>query len=204
MGTLKNFADGVRLALNINSQDAPVDVDERTIIWVADKVRNSLLVKYTKAYGIDSIGSFAIGQYFDVKIDANRDLKYVDTQGKIVSLGGNLGLLSVGRTQEDDCPFLITKPAQQGIYSKLEVGQNPLPQVWQEGGRLYFKNLPFGIKQVLVRAVPSFPSMNIDDQMPIPDDLVNDVMMEVMKLVMGNGSEDKPNDNNDNKQTIKA
>lgn len=202
--TSKNFADGVRLALNVNSQDAPVDVDERTIIWMADKVRNGLLPRYIEKNGIDSIGSFAIGQFFSIKKDTDRDLKYIDTEGKVVSLGGNIGLLSVGRTQEDDCDFIITKPAQQGIYSKLEIGQIKTPTVWQEGGRLYLKHPPFGMTQALVRAVPNLSSLPVDDEMPIPSDLVADVMATVIEMIKNNGAEDKPNDNNDNKQTIKA
>lgn len=200
--TGKNFADGVRLSLNVNSQDAPVDVDERTIIWMADKVRNGLLVRYVEQYGIDSIGSFAIGQFFDIQRDTERDLKYIDTDNKIVSLGGNIGLLSVGRTQEDDCDFIITKPAQQGIYAKLEIGQIKKPTVWQEGGRLYMKNVPFGMKQALVRAVPNLSTLDVDAEMPIPSDLVSEVIRQVVEMVRANGAEDKPNDNNDNKQTV--
>jgi hypothetical protein len=202
--TGRNFADGVRLALNQNSQDAPVDVDERTIVWIADKVRNALLPRYIAANGIDSIGSFVTGMYFDVKKDSDRDLKYIDTENKIVSLAGNMGLLSIGWAQDLECDFIISKPAQQGIYSKLEIGQIQKPTAWQEGGRIYLRYVPFGMKQALVRAVPSLSEMDMNEEMPIPSDLVNDVMMQVIAVVQSNGSEDKPNDGNDNQQTIKA
>jgi len=64
--TLKNLADLVRLRLNVNAQDAPVNVDERVIIAMADNAMNGVLPKYLQAYGIDVIGVMAIRQYFDV------------------------------------------------------------------------------------------------------------------------------------------
>jgi hypothetical protein len=42
----------------------------------------------------------------------------------------------------------------------------------------------------------------VDDEMPIPSDLVAEVMNQVIAMIRANGAEDKPNDNNDNKQTV--
>jgi hypothetical protein len=204
MATLKQFADLMRLRLNVNSQDFPVDVDERVIIGMADKALGGLLPKYIQTYGIDAIGTLAVRQYFDVKYDENADLKYSDTEGKINAIAGNMGLLSVGLTQDDECAFIITKPAQQSIYSSLEAGQIKKIQVWQEGGRLYYKNLPFKVKQVVVRAIPNLLSMDMDDTIPIPVDLQDMIMDKISAIVFQNKAEDKPNDGIDNKQTISA
>lgn len=202
--TIKNLADLVRLRLNVNSQDAPVDVDERVIIAMADKALNGLLPKYLEKYGVDVIGVMAIRQYFDVLYDEEVDLKYSDTQGKINAIAGNLGLLSVGKTQADCCDFMITKPAQQGIYANLEAGHTKQIQVWQEGGRLYYKNLPFSVKQVVVRAIPNISTMDIDQSLPMPADLQDAVIEIICQRIMTNKAEDKPNDGMDNKQTIQG
>lgn len=201
--TLKSLADLVRLRLNVNAQDAPVNVDERVIIAMADKAMNGLLPKYIQAYGTDVMGVMAVRQYFDVKYDSDADLKYSDTEGKINTIGGNLGLLGVGLTQDDDCDFIITKPAQQSIYAKLEAGQGKTVRVWQEGGRLYYRNLPFSVKQVVVRAIPNFLSLNTDTPVPMPADLQDMVIDKIIQLLLTNpDSEDKRNDGTDTKETI--
>jgi len=201
--TLKNLADLVRLRLNVNAQDAPVNVDERVIIAMADKAMNGLLPRYLKEYGVDVIGVMAIRQYFDVQYDSDADLKYSDTQGKVNTIAGNMGLLGVGLTQDDDCDFIITKSAQQSIYSKLEAGQGKSVRVWQEGGRLYYRNLPFAVKQVVVRAIPNFSTLDTDTPIPMPADLQDAVIDKIIQSLLTNpDSEDKRNDGTDTKQTI--
>lgn len=203
--TLKNLADLVRLRLNVNAQDAPVNVDERVIIAMADKAMNGLLPRYLKEYGVDVIGVMAIRQYFDVQYDSDADLKYSDTQGKVNAIAGNMGLLGVGLTQDDECDLIITKPAQQSIYAKLEAGQAHGVKVWQEGGRLYYKNLPFSVKQVVVRAIPNFSALDTDTPIPMPADLQDTVIDKIIQLLLTNpDSEDKRNDGTDTKQTINA
>jgi len=182
--TIKALADLVRLRLNVNGQDAPVNVDERVIIAMADKAMNGLLPKYIQAYGIDVIGVMAIRQYFDVQYDSDADLKYSDTEGKVNAIAGNLGLLGVGLTQDDDCDFIITKPAQQSIYSKLEAGQGEEVRVWQEGGRLYYRNLPFAVKQVVVRAIPNLSSLSDSVSIPMPADLQDAVIDKIIQSLL--------------------
>ncbi len=201
--TIKALADLVRLRLNVNGQDAPVNVDERVIIAMADKAMNGLLPIYIKTYGIDVIGVMAIRQYFDVQYDSDADLKYSDTEGKVNAIAGNLGLLGVGLTQDDDCDFIITKPAQQSIYSKLEAGHGGEVRVWQEGGRLYYRNLPFAVKQVVVRAIPNFSALDSNTAIPMPADLQDTVIDKIIQSLLTNpDSEDKRNDGTDTKQTI--
>jgi hypothetical protein len=189
--TGKNFADGVKLALNVNSQDAPVSMDERTIIWLADKVRNSILPKYLERYGSQSIGSFTRASLIDVKIDTTRDLKYSDITNTVSSIAGDMGIVSVGYSQDDEDTFIISKAGQQAIYSKLYGTSRP--KAWQEAGRLYYKNLPFGVTEVLLRCVPQLPSIPIDEEMPIPSDIVDDVIKGVVQMITL-GKEDKTND----------
>jgi len=189
--TGKNFADGVKLALNVNSQDAPVSMDERTIIWLADKVRNSILPKYLQAYGNQSIGSFTRASLIDVKLDTTRDLKYSDITDVVSSIAGDMGIVSVGYSQDDEDTFIISKAGQQAVYSKLF--STSKPKAWQEAGRLYYKNLPFGVTQVLLRCVPQLPSIPTTEEMPIPSDIISDVINGVVQLITA-GKEDKIND----------
>lgn len=200
--TIKNLADLVRLRLNINSQDAPVQVDERVIIAMADNAMNGILPKYIQAYGADVIGIMAIRQYFDVKYDQDADLKYVDTDGKVNSIAANLGLISVSKTQDDDCDFLLIKPADNSIYAKLEAGQGKQVRYWQEGSRLYFKKLPFSVKQVAVRAIPNLSSLELDKGIPMPADIQDMVIETICQRIQGNKAEDKVGDGNDNKTTV--
>lgn len=200
--TIKQLSDLVRLRLNVNSQDAPVEVDERVIIAMADKALSGLLPKYIQAYGGDVIGVMATRQYFDVKYDSNADLKYVDTDGKVNAVAANLGLISVGLTQSDECDFIPVKPADISIYSKLEAGQGKQIRYWQEGARIYFKKLPFSITQVVVRAIPTLSSLDLDKGIPMPADLQDVVIEMICERIRNNGSEDKLNDNLDNKTTV--
>jgi hypothetical protein len=204
MSTIKNIADLTRLRLNANSQDAPVDMDERAIIAMAEKAMCGLLPKYIAAYGTDVMGVMCVRKYFDVTYDDKADLKYVDTEGIINTVGGNLGLISVSMTQDDDTAFAMQTPAQQSIYSNLEAGQIQKPICWWEGGRIYFKKLPSSIKKVVVRGIPNFLSLDIDATIPMPADLQDVVIETIVQRIMTNKAEDKPNDGNDNKQTVAA
>jgi hypothetical protein len=204
MSTIKNISDLVRLRLNINSQDAPVQVDERVIIAMAEKAMCGLLPKYIMAYGTDVMGVMCIRKYFDVTYDDKADLKYVDTEGIINTVGGNLGLISVSMTQDDTTAFTMQSPAQQSIYANLEAGQAPNTVCWWEGGRIYFQKLPNSVKKVVVRGIPNFLSLDIDATIPMPADLQDAVIEMICQRISTNKSEDKPNDNNDNKQTVAA
>ena len=204
MSTIKNISDLVRLRLNVNSQDAPVQVDERVIIAMAEKAMCGLLPKYIMAYGTDVMGVMCIRKYFSVTYDENADLKYVDTEGIINTVGGNLGLISVSLTQDDSTAFTMQAPAQQSIYANLEAGQAPNTVCWWEGGRIYFKKLPNAVKKVVVRGIPNFLSLDIDATIPMPADLQDVVIETIVQRIMTNKAEDKPNDGNDNKQTVAA
>ena len=204
MSTIKNISDLVRLRLNINSQDAPVVVDERVIIAMAEKAMNGLLPSYVMKYGMDVMGVMCVRKYFDVTYDDNADLKYIDTDGIMNTVGGNLGLLSVSMTQDDTTAFTMQAPAQQSIYANLEAGQVAGTTCWQEGGRIYFKNLSNAIKKVVVRGIPNFLSLDIDATIPMPADLQDAVIEFIVQRIAGDKPVDKPNDGNDNKQTISA
>lgn len=200
--TLKNLADLVRLKLNYNSQDAPVKVDERVIIAMADTALSGLLPKYIQAYGADVIGMMAIRQYFDVKYDSQADLKYIDTEGKVNGVAGNMGMISVGLTQDDECDFVLIKPADLSIYKRLEAGQGGAVRFWQEGERIYFKQLPFAVTEVVVKAIPNLSKLDFDKGVPMPADLQDMVIETICERIRGQKAEDKPNDNNDNQTTV--
>lgn len=204
MSTIKNISDLVRLRLNVNSQDAPVVVDERVIIAMAEKAMCGLLPKYIMTYGTDVMGVMCVRKYFDVTYDDKADLKYIDTEGIMNTVAGNLGLLSVSLTQDDTTAFTIQAPAQQSIYANLEAGGAVGTVCWQEGGRIYFKKLPNAVKKVVVRGIPNLLSLDIDATIPMPADLQDAVIETIVQRIMVDKAEDKPNDGNDNKQTVAA
>lgn len=198
----KQIADGVRLLMNANGQDTSVQLDERTIFWLADTIRVKLISKYIERFGKESVGAFTKGYVLPVQKDTTRDLKYVKVVDGLISVEGNNGVVSISKTQGTECAFVLVKAGQESIYSNLEAecaGGSVL--YWQENNIVYFSKLGFEVEEVLVRAIPSLDSIEFDEQVPIPTDLELDMIQGIVALIVPK-AEDKQNNGNENKPTI--
>lgn len=188
--TKRNLSDGVKLRYGIISQDT--NVEERTIWWLGDNVREKLIGMWIKRNGTDSLGSLAKGIFFNVQKDVKRALNYAAIGGSFIDLPDNAAIITCGKTQATEAPFVETNPGQAAVYSGLEASDVGVT-FWREGGNIYFKDLPFEVTEVLIVGIPSLAALDMDDTIPMAD-IKEDLVEMIVAKLFNRVPEDKDDD----------
>jgi hypothetical protein len=164
--TKLEFAELLRLSMGVDAQDKRASFDDRVIWRLGDVVRGELIDAYAK--DSESKGEFVRGLVIDVQNDSVRNRRYVEITGNVLNLPNNGGFVSMSLTQGDETPFTISNAGQVGIASGLECENVGGPVGWQEGGRVYFKDLDPIVEKVLVIGIPSIAALDDNEAIPVP------------------------------------
>ncbi len=164
--TKLEFAELLRLSMGVDAQDKRASFDDRVIWRLGDVVRGELIDAY--AQDSESKGEFVRGIVIDVQNDSVRNRRYVEITGNVLNLPNNAGFVSMSLTQGDETPFVISNAGQVGIASGLECENVGNTVGWQEGGRVYFKDLDPIVEKVLVIGIPSIAALDDNEAIPVP------------------------------------
>lgn len=191
--TKNELGEGVRLVMGYTNQNARVD--EQVVWWAADRVRRKFTNDYLRINGDMFRGEFCKAVAVPVKFDKVRNRKYIDAAG-FLNMPNNGAIASVGLTQSDEAPFILTSVGQIGIYQGLE-SSDIGTTYWQEGGRYYFDSLGNEVAQVLVIGMPTLESLQENDHIPMPSIIEADIVNAVAQM-LGAGIKEVPQSFEDN------
>lgn len=150
-----------------------------------------------------------------IKVINNIRIKYDDIRGQcyfkfpknVMYMSDNKGVREIGWNYQDGSPtFRIMDPSSYQVISNLEVSKLDNGVFWAliEGERVYFPNMPkvyaTDKRKVMAKVVCSFSAYDMDDEVPIPEERIVEVMDLVFKLMVGfKGTRQKvTNDSNPN------
>lgn len=162
-----------------------------------DTVRGLAIPEYVKQYGEDSLGQFCLPKILPLLFDEQRGRSYVQLPFQILGMSENAGLVQVSAPKEEEGSFVAVSNGMVSVYSDLEAGGAAGKAVyWLEGTRIYFKELPAGLTDILVKAIPSIYDLEDSDQIPQPYEF-NAIVIEGTKARLQEQKvtpEDKVND----------
>lgn len=166
--TRQQLFDQINLELGQDSQDNRFH--ENTIFMAASTVISELLPDYLHTYGESAIELFCVPVILTVQKDTVRNRNYVQLGFQVLGMKDRSGLVQVCLAQDEEVVFIPVQLGMNAVYAGLEAGGaagNLL--YWLEGQRIYFKTLPAGVTDILVKAVPNlYDLLNDDDQVPMP------------------------------------
>jgi len=194
--TKAQLAEAVWRLLGYTDQDKKPD--DRLIAFAADKFRGTQIPTYANAYGSSSLALFCIPKVLPILFDTQRQRNYVQLPYSILGMSKNMGLVQVSLVQEEEGSFVAVQNGMLSVYSSLEAGGGAGRYVyWLEGGRIYFKSTPPYATDILIKAIPSFSSLGMDEEIPQPYEfdglLIQAVKQELQEQKFT--PEDKINDN---------
>lgn len=192
--TKAELGDMILLLKGYSNQDAKLDV---RLVWIlADIALPKLIERKIKEDGEDVLDLFIKSEVLGVLEDNVRKKKYVELLNYPINISGK-SIREVSATEGECDSFAIYKIGEQSIYCKLEAG-NALgkPIATPEGKRVYLKNLPLLVDELLVKYIPKITSIDNEEEIPVPSDYELDLVDMIRTLVdeQKMTKEDKYND----------
>ena len=177
-----------------------------TIIWMAaDTVLGGLVQeamrKDQKSNGYDINGSFLSTFTIDVLNNTSRGEKYSVLPYSVISLRDNRGLHRVSAIGSPEFSFTQVSNGSHDIFRILDAHYlNTHTEFYQEGNKLFYRNIGKAIDKVLVKAVFSITGLGGDEPIAIPsseeDEFLDRIQQRLMPQVVS--PQDKTNDSNPN------
>lgn len=140
-----------------------------------------------KRLGEGDIDAAFIKDYndIDVSLDATKNMYYSDLPAQIVGIANDLGVYQILWQLDQTSNFTRIPNGFLSLTKGLEVsemqGKNTF---FREGTRVYYPRLKKkqGVKQVLMKLVPSASSLTEDDYSYMPSELEQEVIEMVVRL----------------------
>ena len=132
----------------------------------------------------------------EVKVleDTVRKQRYFKLPFQIFSV--DFGFQQLTYAENQSLKIDIIKSASSDVYSEIAVTANR-PKAYLEEGKVIVARLADQYTDLIFRGVPSIESLTEDEEIPIPDFLMNGVVKECVQHFMAQGKEDGVTDNYD-------
>jgi len=195
--TRQQLYDVILLELGMDTQDRRYD--GRVVFQAVDSIRSAAIPDYVHIYGESALELFCVPVILPVQTDTVRNRKYIQLAFQLLGMKDRSGLIQVALAQDEEVVFIPVQLGMLSVYSGLEAGGAAGNYLyWLEGQRIYFKNLPAGISNILIKAIPNiYDLINDDDQVPMPTEFVAMIIQGVKERIAPQGvvpAEDKNND----------
>lgn len=132
-----------------------------------------------------------------VKYDSDRGVYYIELSNPVLSLGRNKGIRSVGSVA-GDLDLVPTRPEARKHDSYVKGSLKKQYTFYLEGNKLIIPRLPSSVSTLLVRKIESIKNLNNDDEVPVPDQYLTEVIDIAMQFFTGQRkmpSDETPNEN---------
>ncbi len=177
-----------------------------TIIWkAADIVLGGLIQeamwKDQQSNGYELNGSFLSTVSEKVMLDEERGEKYSKLPHSVISLKENRGLHRVSEVGNIDNAFTQTPNGGHDVFSILDAHYlNSHTEFYQEGNKIYYRNIGSTVEKVLIKAVFSITGLDPDAPVAIPSSLEDMFIERITERlrIQQITPEDKSNDQNPN------
>jgi hypothetical protein len=178
-----------------------------TIIWkIADMVIGGMIemamYKTQGGNGYDINGDFITTfKNVEVRTDADTDEKYSVLPAPVISLKHNRGLHRVSEMKNLEDAFALVPNGSHDVFSILDAHYlNQKTEVYQEGGKIIYRNLRPTVEKVMVKMVAGISALDPDSPIPIPASMEDAFLQRVLELLDEQKltPQDKVNDNNPN------
>ena len=177
-----------------------------TIIWkLADTVLGGMIQEsmwknpQTNAYEIN--GSFLRSFEVDVLEDTVRNEKYSVLPHQVISLKENRGLHRVSELGNNENAFAQVPNGGHDTFNTLESHYlNRKPEFYQEGSRIYYRNIGTAIAKARTTMVPAIAGLDADSPIAIPAEMEDMFIQRIIERLSPQAmtNQDKNNDSNPN------
>jgi len=135
----------------------------------------------------------------DVQKDSQREVKFIELSKPVMSLSRNKGIRSVGSIA-GDLDLILTRPEARKHDSYVQGSLKNQYTCYLEGHRIIIPELPNSVSQLLVRTIQSVKELNEDDEVPVPDHYLTEVIDIAVQFFTGQRkmpADETPNENAD-------
>jgi len=212
MFTKREFTDLVIEGLNGGAAPDKRKYHPVVVAKFIDTAVNSIIARdiveeLTEGMNMLDPGWIKVINNIRIKYDEVRGQCYFKFSKNVMYMKDNKGVREISWNYQDGSPtFRILDPSSYQVISNLECSQVPdgVFLALIEGEKVYFPNMPkiYAIekRKVMAKVVCSFSAYDMDDEVPLPEERIVEVMDLVFKLMTGfKGTRQKvTNDSNPN------
>lgn len=150
--------------------------------------------------GYDLFPEMLAVYFAEVKCDEKRNRHYITLPVRF--LGGlpqNRGLYQISFPQSEESAFIQTRPNFVSGYTGLDSSKENIGvSYWPEGERTVWLNRwrQEYTQEVMIKLIPRTEDLDETDELPMPGDLLQGVVDDVVKRYLRQFPQDKINDSN--------
>jgi len=171
---------GEKILRRINGGDPATssNVDIRDIYLSIEPARNSLIQKLLNSTQTDISSEFeSVYENIPVLLDTNRERFYSTLPAQLISLNikGNannsIGVRQISGMKDEYDVFIPMNSNDTGVFFGLEAqGLHGKIGFWVENKKVIYENMPYywENKTVLIKMISSIYDLDLDDFIPIP------------------------------------
>jgi hypothetical protein len=175
--------------VKIQRVDIPLYLNAAANYVITKEIRGRRLdnLQTGSIFADDRVSSEFLNTYIvDVQYDAVRQFYFIKLPARLQSLPNGDGLQSVGLLNAE-VPFVKMRNQYEDAY--IQQVLNKTTRYWYEKVSgvevLFFKNISPIINQVLLRMVASLDSMQDDDLVGVPDNLIPELIDLALQFFLG-------------------
>ncbi len=186
----------------VNSDTSRAVRKEDVKVLLPAAVNYAIIQQYRltqKEEGVSEIPDSFLATYIEtVAYDSTRRLNYVTLSKPILGMAKNRGIRSVSSISGETFVETTLTAQRHDNYYSTSSSQNILYYI--EGNKIFIKNLPAVVEEVMVRAVASANELGLNDELPVPAEYMYEVIRILTDHFIGTRQipADMTNNNNPN------